>query len=192
MATSTTIRQCIIRFDALSSGMPVLHRQLTRSRRRTRALDSPSHASRCNPPARFSLNKQSVNPLRAVRSMDQPIASGRVALLGPNGAGKTTTIDMMLGLTRLGAGMVSALGGHPAAAVRAGWTGGMLQAGSLLEHPKVQRTGRADGLLLPAPAAWRRVLRRVAWTAGSMTEGPRTALCKARAMSALSASGRAR
>ena len=81
---------------------------------------------------------KSYGPVRAVRSIDLAIAAGEtVALLGPNGAGKTTTIDMMLGLTRPDAGTVSVFGRTPAAAVRAGWVGGMLQTGSLLEHLKV-------------------------------------------------------
>src|SRR5215467_7427800 len=82
---------------------------------------------------------KSYGQVRAVRSIGLAIAAGEtVALLGPNGAGKTTTIDMMLGLTRPDAGTVSVFGRTPEAAVRAGWVGGMLQTGSLLEHLKVR------------------------------------------------------
>jgi ABC-2 type transport system ATP-binding protein len=81
---------------------------------------------------------KSYGQVRAVRSIDLTIAPGEmVALLGPNGAGKTTTIDMVLGLTRPDAGTVSVFGKPSAAAVRAGWVGGMLQTGSPLEHLKV-------------------------------------------------------
>jgi ABC-2 type transport system ATP-binding protein len=77
--------------------------------------------------------------VRAVRSVDLRIARGEtVALLGPNGAGKTTTIDMVLGLTRPDQGAVSIFGAPPAAAVSAGWVGGMLQTGSPLDHLRVR------------------------------------------------------
>src|SRR5215472_5199269 len=76
---------------------------------------------------------KSYGKVRAVRSVDLAIAPGEtVALLGPNGASKTTTIDMVLGLARPDAGTVSVFGKQPAAAVRAGWVGGMLQTGSPL------------------------------------------------------------
>jgi ABC-2 type transport system ATP-binding protein len=82
---------------------------------------------------------KSYGPVSAVRSIDLAIAAGEtVALLGPNGAGKTTTIDMMLGLTQPDGGTVSVFGRTPAGAVRAGWVGGMLQTGSLLEHLRVR------------------------------------------------------
>ena len=82
---------------------------------------------------------KSYGEVRGVRSIDLKIASGEtVAMLGPNGAGKTTTIDMMLGLTRPDTGTVSVFGRTPAAAVRAGWVGGMLQTGSPLEHLTVR------------------------------------------------------
>jgi ABC-2 type transport system ATP-binding protein len=82
---------------------------------------------------------KSYGEVRAVQSIDLAIAPGEtVALLGPNGAGKTTTIDMVLGLARPDSGTVSVFGMPPAAAVRAGWVGGMLQTGSPLEHLKVR------------------------------------------------------
>jgi ABC-2 type transport system ATP-binding protein len=82
---------------------------------------------------------KSYGDVRAVRAIDLVIAPGEtVALLGPNGAGKTTTIDMMLGLTRPDAGTVSIFGAPPSAAVRSGWVGGMLQAGSPLDRLRVR------------------------------------------------------
>ena len=99
--------------------------------------------------------------MRAVRSIDLTIAPGEtVALLGPNGAGKTTTIDMMLGLTRPDAGTVSVFGCPPAAAVRAGWVGGMLQTGSLLGTSQGRASSSAlMAVVLPAPAGVADVLR---------------------------------
>jgi ABC-2 type transport system ATP-binding protein len=83
--------------------------------------------------------EKSYRDVRAVRGIDLAIAAGEtVALLGPNGAGKTTTLDMMLGLTRPDHGTVSIFGQPPAAAVRAGWVGGMLQTGSPLDRLKVR------------------------------------------------------
>jgi len=82
---------------------------------------------------------KSYGPVHAVRSVDLQIAPGEtVALLGPNGAGKTTTIDMMLGLTRPDEGTVSIFGAPPAAAVRDGYVGAMLQTGSPLDHLRVR------------------------------------------------------
>jgi len=83
---------------------------------------------------------KSYGQVHAVRSIDLMIAPGEtVALLGPNGAGKTTTLDMMLGLTRPDGGTVSVFGASPAAAVRAGWVGAMLQTGSLPDCSRCAR-----------------------------------------------------
>jgi len=103
---------------------------------------------------------KSYGQVRAVRSIDLTIEAGEtVALLGPNGAGKTTTIDMMLGLTRPDAGTVSVFGRTPEAAVRAGWVGGMLQTGSLLEHLKVRELVSLMASYYPHPLAVADVLR---------------------------------
>jgi ABC-2 type transport system ATP-binding protein len=81
---------------------------------------------------------KSYGSVQAVRSVDLFIAPGEtVALLGPNGAGKTTIIDILLGLTRPDRGTVSVYGVPPAAAVRAGWVGGMLQTGSPPDYLRV-------------------------------------------------------
>src|SRR5215471_18906884 len=99
-------------------------------------------------------------PVHAVRGIDVSIARGQtVALLGPNGAGKSTTIDMMLGLTRPDAGTVSVFGRTPEAAVRAGWVGGMLQTGSLLEHLKVRELVSLMASYYPHPLDVADVLR---------------------------------
>jgi len=82
---------------------------------------------------------KSFGSVRAVRGIDLEIAPGEtVAFLGPNGAGKTTTIDMLLGLTRPDTGTVGIFGASPAAAVRSGWVGGMLQNGSPPDHLRVR------------------------------------------------------
>jgi ABC-2 type transport system ATP-binding protein len=103
---------------------------------------------------------KSYGHVRAVQSIDLTIAAGEtIALLGPNGAGKTTTIDMMLGLRRPDAGTVSVFGRPPAAAVRAGWVGGMLQTGSLLEHLKVRELVSLMASYYPHPLDVGDVLR---------------------------------
>jgi ABC-2 type transport system ATP-binding protein len=103
---------------------------------------------------------KSYGQVRAVRSIDLAIAPGEtVALLGPNGAGKTTTIDVMLGLTHPDAGTVSVFGRPPAAAVRAGWVGGMLQTGSLLDHLKVGELVSLMASYYPHPLPVTDVLR---------------------------------
>jgi ABC-2 type transport system ATP-binding protein len=103
---------------------------------------------------------KSYGQVRAVRSIDLTIAPGEtVALLGPNGAGKTTTIDMILGLTHPDAGTVSVFGRPPAAAVRAGWVGGMLQTGSLLEYLKVRELVTLMASYYPHPLPVADVMR---------------------------------
>jgi len=103
---------------------------------------------------------KSYGQVRAVASIDLAIAPGEtVALLGPNGAGKTTTIDMVLGLARPDAGTVSVFGEPPAAAVRAGWVGGMLQTGSPLEHLKVRELVALMASYYPHPLPVADVLR---------------------------------
>jgi ABC-2 type transport system ATP-binding protein len=77
--------------------------------------------------------------VHAVRGVDVSIAPGEtVALLGPNGAGKTTTIDMLLGLTQPDEGDAWLFGQAPAAAVRAGAVGAMMQTGGLIRDLTVR------------------------------------------------------
>ena len=103
---------------------------------------------------------KSYGAVPAVRSLDLAIAPGEtVALLGPNGAGKTTTIDMMLGLTRPDQGTVSVFGVPPAKAVEAGWIGGMLQAGTPLDHLRVRELIALTASYYPAPLGIDDVLR---------------------------------
>jgi ABC-2 type transport system ATP-binding protein len=103
---------------------------------------------------------KSYGAVRAVRSIDLVIAPGEtVALLGPNGAGKTTTIDMVLGLTRPDQGSVSIFGVPPAAAVRAGWVGGMLQTGAPLDHLRVRELVTLMASYYPHPLPVTDVLR---------------------------------
>jgi ABC-2 type transport system ATP-binding protein len=103
---------------------------------------------------------KSYGDVHAVRSIDLSIAGGEtVALLGPNGAGKTTTIDMMLGLTGPDHGTVSIFGASPAAAVRAGWVGGMLQTGSPIDHLRVRELVTLMASYYPHPLPVDDVLR---------------------------------
>ncbi len=91
-------------------------------------------------------------PVRAVRGIDVSIARGEtVALLGPNGAGKSTTIDMMLGLTRPDAGVVTVFGKTPREAVDAGTVGAMLQTGELIRDLSVRELVALVGSLYPGP-----------------------------------------
>jgi ABC-2 type transport system ATP-binding protein len=77
--------------------------------------------------------------VQAVREVDIEIGVGEtLALLGPNGAGKSTTIDMLLGLAKPDAGTVTLFSQTPAAAIRAGRVGAMLQTGGLLRDMSVR------------------------------------------------------
>ncbi len=99
--------------------------------------------------------------VQAVRGIDLVIAPGEtVALVGPNGAGKTTTIDMILGLTPPDHGSVSVFGLPPAAAVRAGRVGGMLQSGAPLDHLRVRELVALMASYYPHPLDVDEVLRR--------------------------------
>jgi ABC-2 type transport system ATP-binding protein len=109
---------------------------------------------------RLSGLAKSYGPVRAVRGVDLVIAPGEtVALLGPNGAGKTTTIDMMVGLTRPDEGRVSIFGVPPAAAVRDGYVGAMLQTGSPLDHLRVRELVALMASYYPHPLPVDDVLR---------------------------------
>ena len=94
--------------------------------------------------------------VHAVRGVDVVIPSGEtLALLGPNGAGKSTTIDMLLGLTVPDAGSVSRFGLAPAAAIRTGRVGAMLQTSGLLRDLTVRELIEMMGSLHrdPLPVA---------------------------------------
>jgi ABC-2 type transport system ATP-binding protein len=100
-----------------------------------------------------SLTK-SYGTVRAVNGIDLVIAPGEtVALLGPNGAGKSTTIDMILGLAKPDSGTVRVFGQTPAAAIRAGAIGAMLQTGSLLRDLTVRELIAMMASLYPNPMA---------------------------------------
>jgi ABC-2 type transport system ATP-binding protein len=90
---------------------------------------------------------------RAVDGVDLVIPRGEtVALLGPNGAGKSSTVNAVLGLLPPDAGEVRVLGRTPAAAVRAGCVGAMLQHGGL---PSEARVGEVLELARRSfPTAW--------------------------------------
>jgi ABC-2 type transport system ATP-binding protein len=90
---------------------------------------------------------------QAVDGLDLAIPRGAtVALLGPNGAGKSSTVNALLGLIRPAAGTIRVLGRSPAAAVRAGSVGAMLQHGGL---PSEARVGEVLDLARRSfPTAW--------------------------------------
>jgi ABC-2 type transport system ATP-binding protein len=94
----------------------------------------------------------SAGPVHAVRGIDIDIGAGEtVALLGPNGAGKSTTIDMLLGLSEPDVGSVSVFGTPPAAAIRRGAIGAMLQVGAVLADLNVRELIHMMGSLYPHP-----------------------------------------
>jgi ABC-2 type transport system ATP-binding protein len=101
-------------------------------------------------------------PVHAVRGVDVSIDPGEVvALLGPNGAGKSTTIDVLLGLTKADAGSVALLGRAPAAAIKEGLIGAMLQIGSLPRDLTVREIVTVIGSLYRAPVDVDDVLQQV-------------------------------
>jgi ABC-2 type transport system ATP-binding protein len=98
----------------------------------------------------------------AVSGLDLQLRAGEtVALLGPNGAGKSTVVNAVLGLVP-STGTVRVLGRSPAAAIRAGSVGAMLQHGGL---PGETRVGEVLGLVRRSyPHSW--PLADLAVTAG--------------------------
>jgi ABC-2 type transport system ATP-binding protein len=88
----------------------------------------------------------------AVGGLDLQLRTGEtVALLGPNGAGKSTIVNAVLGLVP-STGTVRVLGRAPAAAVRAGCVGAMLQHGGL---PGETQVGEVVELVRRSyPRAW--------------------------------------
>ena len=93
----------------------------------------------------------------AVGGLDLHLRTGEtVALLGPNGAGKSTVVNAVLGLVR-STGSVQVLGRTPAAAVRAGCVGAMLQHGGL---PGEARVGEVVELVR---RSFGRAGRAIAW-----------------------------
>src|SRR3954453_16118192 len=68
--------------------------------------------------------------VQAVRGLDLTIGQGEVVdFLGPNGARKTSTIDIILGLSRAGAGEISVLGQDPSPAIARGLVAAVMQTG---------------------------------------------------------------
>ncbi|MFD2419986.1 ABC transporter ATP-binding protein [Amycolatopsis pigmentata] len=99
--------------------------------------------------------------VRAVDGVDLTIAPGEVvALLGPNGAGKSTTVDMILGLTKPGAGTVTVFGKTPSEAIAHGTIGAMLQGGALLDDATVGEMVAMVASLHREPVPVAEVLRR--------------------------------
>jgi ABC-2 type transport system ATP-binding protein len=101
----------------------------------------------------------------ALDGIDLRIAAGEtVALLGPNGAGKSTAIGLMLGLLRPTSGDVRVLGDAPAAAVRAGHVGAMLQESGLPILARVNELVELIRRLSPRRMATADVLLRAGLT----------------------------
>lgn len=97
----------------------------------------------------------------AVDGLDLAIRPGEVvALLGPNGAGKSTTIDMLLGLARPDTGTATLYGTAPAAAIRAGKVGALLQTGGLLQEVTVTEIVKMIGSTHQRPRPVAEVLKR--------------------------------
>lgn len=109
----------------------------------------------------FSAVVKDYGKTRALDHVSFHVALGEtVALLGPNGAGKSTAIELMLGLRRADAGRIEVLGGSPAAAVRAGRIGAMLQKGSLLSGTTVAELVDCVRRFYPHPLPLEEVLAR--------------------------------
>jgi ABC-2 type transport system ATP-binding protein len=102
---------------------------------------------------------KSYGPVRAVDGIDLSIGRGEtVALLGPNGAGKSTTINMLLALTEPGAGRIEVFGQAPAAAVRAGKVGAMLQESGFVPNATVAEVIELARSLYPDPLPTKEIL----------------------------------
>lgn len=99
-------------------------------------------------------------PVEAVHRLDLTIPRGEtVALLGRNGAGKSTTISLILGLDRPDEGEVGLFGGTPAAAVRAGRVGAMLQEGRPIPRATVRELVGFVASTYPRPMAAEEALK---------------------------------
>lgn len=102
---------------------------------------------------------KSYGPVRAVDGIDLSIGRGEtVALLGPNGAGKSTTINMLLALTDASAGRIEVFGQSPAAAVRAGKVGAMLQESGFAPNATVAEVIELARSLYPDPLPTKEIL----------------------------------
>jgi ABC-2 type transport system ATP-binding protein len=99
--------------------------------------------------------------VKAVNDLSLQIPAGRaVAFLGPNGAGKSTSIDMMLGLRRPNAGVISVFGKQPRQAITDGNVGAMLQSGGLLSDVSVRELLTLMTRLHPKPTKIGELLER--------------------------------
>ncbi|MFE7772525.1 ABC transporter ATP-binding protein [Streptomyces sp. NPDC057445] len=82
------------------------------------------------PAVHFTGATKAFGSVRAVAGIGLAVRRGEtVALLGRNGAGKSTTISLLLGIEEPDTGSVRLFGDSPAAAVRSGRVGAMLQEG---------------------------------------------------------------
>src|SRR5262252_8278171 len=121
----------------------------------------PAGSDTATPAVRVTGITKRYGEVTAVAGVDLTITAGEVvALLGPNGAGKSTTIDIMLGLTRPDSGTVALYGQDPAAAIRAGQVGALLQSGGLLPDLTVGEIVSLAGSLHRQPRPLAEVLKR--------------------------------
>jgi ABC-2 type transport system ATP-binding protein len=103
--------------------------------------------------------------VRAVDRLDLSIGRGEtVALLGANGAGKSTTINMVLGLLPPDEGRVELFGGSPAAGVRNGRVGAMLQSAGFVQNATVRELVDLARAVYPRPMPADRILRTAGLT----------------------------
>ena len=99
--------------------------------------------------------------VRAVDGLSLELHHGEtVAFLGPNGAGKSTSLDMLLALRKPTSGRIRVLGHDPAAAVRAGEIGAMLQSGGLMPEVTVGEQITLVTSFHPRPLPVAETLRR--------------------------------
>ena len=107
-----------------------------------------------DPVAAIALDEaaRSFGAVRALKPLTLRVRPGEmVALLGPNGAGKTTAISTMLGLLEPDSGSVQLFGLEPAAAIRDGRVGAMLQDGGLMRGARVRELLTMLAAQYPAP-----------------------------------------
>src|SRR5947209_6097831 len=135
----------------------------------SRPTRDDGHSRRVPSPLALEITGLSVRfgDTQAVAAVDLAIPRGQtVALLGPNGAGKSSTVNAVLGLIRPTAGSIRVLDRSPAAAVRAGCVGAMLQHGGLPSEARVGEVLDLARRSFPAAASMSWPLDDLVATAG--------------------------
>jgi ABC-2 type transport system ATP-binding protein len=99
--------------------------------------------------------------VKAVDGLSLDLRDGEtVAFLDPNGAGKSTSLDMLLGLRKPTSGRIRVFGAEPAAAVKSGQIGAMLQSGGLMPEVTVRELVGLVTKLHPRPLPVSETLKR--------------------------------